>query len=93
MSTAWHRNWDSQWHDSDVRRCQRDKHHVESCADVSAERDEKQERDYTLSRNCIKSTKHFDFWRSFLEIDQIIELFTVWRFVAECKQLTIANAE
>ena len=93
MSTAWHWNQDSQWHDSDVKRCQRDKHHIESCTNAFAERDEKQEHDYTLFRNCIKSVKHFNFWRSFLEIDQIIKFFTVWRFIAECKQLTIANAK
>ncbi len=85
MSTAQHWNRDSQWHDSDVRRCQRDKHHIESCADASAEKDERQECDYTSFKNCIKLTKHFDFWRLFLEIDQIIELFTVWKFIAECK--------
>ena len=93
MLTARHQNQDLQWHDSDVRRCQRDKHHVESCANTFAERDERQECNYTSFRNCIKSTKHFDLWRLFLEIDWIIEFFTVWRFVAECKQLTIANVK
>ncbi len=29
MSTAQHQNQDLQWHDSDVRRCQQDKHHIE----------------------------------------------------------------
>ena len=39
MSTAQHWNHDSQWHDSDVRRCQRDKHHIEDYTDTSAERE------------------------------------------------------
>ncbi len=39
MSTAWHWNQDSQWYDSDVRRCQWDKHYVEDYADVSAEKE------------------------------------------------------
>jgi len=36
------------------------------------ERDEEKERDYTSSRSDIKSTKHFDFERSILEVDQAI---------------------
>jgi len=36
------------------------------------ERDEEKKHDYTLFRSNIKSTKHFDFERSILEIDQAI---------------------
>ena len=38
MSTARHQNQDLQWHDSNVKRCQWDKHHVENYTDASAER-------------------------------------------------------
>ncbi len=30
MLTAWHQNWDLQWHDSDVKWCQQDQHWIES---------------------------------------------------------------
>ncbi len=83
MSTAWHWNQDSQWHDSDVEWCQQDQYwiksyqhqvesyadNVECCLNVFTERDEEKERDYTSSRSNIKSTKHFDFERLILEID------------------------
>ncbi len=84
MSTAWHRNQDSQWHDSDVEWCQQDQHRVESytdniecCLNVFTERDEEKERDYTSSKSDIKSIKHFDFERSILEINQAIWLTSV----------------
>jgi len=36
------------------------------------EKDEEKELDYTLFKSNIKSTKHFDFERSILEVDQAI---------------------
>ncbi len=92
ISTAWHQNWDSQWHDSDVEWCQKDQHQVESyadnvecCSNAFIERDEEKERDYTSSRSDIKLTKHFDFEKSILEVDQAIWLIFVWRFETECE--------
>ncbi len=52
---------------------------------MSAEKNERQEHNYTSFKNCIKSIKHFDFWRLILEVNQVIELFIVWRIIAECK--------
>ncbi len=99
VSTAWHQNQDSQWHDSDVEWCQQDQHQIESyqhrvesyadnvecCSNTFTERDEEKKRDYTSSRSNIKSTKHFDFERSILEVDQAIWLISVWRFETECE--------
>ena len=99
MSTAWHRNRDSQWNDSDVEWHQQDQrwiesyqHRVESyadnierCSNAFTERDEEKERDYTSSRSNIKSTKHFDFERSILEVNQTIWLTSVQRFKTECE--------
>jgi len=39
---------------------------------ASTEKDEEKERDYTSSRSDIKLTKHFNFKRSILEVDQAI---------------------
>jgi len=39
---------------------------------MSTERDEEKERDYTLFKSDIKLTKHFDFERSILEVNQAI---------------------
>jgi len=36
------------------------------------EKDEEKERDYTSFKSNIKSTKHFDFKKSILEVDQAI---------------------
>ncbi len=90
MSTAWHRNQDSQWHDSDVEWHQQDQHwiesyqhQVESCLNAFTERNEEKECDYTSFRSDIKSTKYFDFKRSILEVDQVIWLIFVRRFEAE----------
>ena len=83
MLTAWHQNWDSQWHDSDVKWCQQDQHWIESyqhqvesyadniecCSNASTERDKEKERDYTSSRSNIKLTKHFDFERSIFKVN------------------------
>ncbi len=62
-----------------VEWCQQDQHQVESyadnvecCSNASTERNEEKERDYTSFRSNIKSTKHFDFERSILEVDQAI---------------------
>ncbi len=92
MLTAWHQNQDSQWHDSNVEWCQQDQHWVESyadnvecCLNMSTERDEEKERDYTLFKSDIKLTKHFDFERSILEVNQAIWLISVWRFETECE--------
>ncbi len=92
MSTAWHWNRDSQWHDSDVEWCQQDQHRVESyadnvecCSNAYTERDEEKERDYTWFKSDIKLTKHFDFEESILEVNQVIWLIFVWRFETECK--------
>ena len=99
MLTAWHRNRDSQWHDSDVEWHQQDQHWIESyqhqvesyvnnvehCLNAFTKRDEEKEHDYTSSRSDIKSTKHFDFERLILEVNQVIWLISVWRFKTECK--------
>ncbi len=83
MLTAWHRNWDSQWHDSDVEWHQQDQHQIESyqhqvesyadnvkcCLNAFTERNEEKERDYTSSRSDIKLTKHFNFKRLILEVN------------------------
>jgi len=39
---------------------------------VFTERDEEKERDYTSSKSNIKLTKHFDFERLILKVDQAI---------------------
>ncbi len=99
MLTAWHRNQDSQWHDSDVEWRQQDQrwiesyqHQVESyadnverCSNAFTEKDEEKKRDYTSSKSDIKSTKHFDFERSILEVNQAIWLIFVQRFKVKCK--------
>ena len=92
MLTAWHQNQDLQWHDSDVEWCQQDQHQVESyadnvecCLNAFTKRDEEKEHDYTSFRSNIKLTKHFDFERSILEVNQVIWLIFVWRFKTECK--------
>ncbi len=99
MSTAWHQNQDSQWHDSDVEWYQQDQHWIESyqhwvesytdnvehCLNTFTERNKEKERDYTSSRSDIKSTKHFDFKRLILEVNQAIWLISVQRFKTECE--------
>ncbi len=91
MSTAWHWNQNSQWHDSDVEWCQQDQHWIESyqhwvesyadnvecCSNAFIKRDEEKECDYTSFRSNIKSTKHFDFERLILDINQAIWLISV----------------
>ncbi len=52
---------------------------------MSAERDKKQECDYTSCKDCIELKKHFDFERSILEVNQAIWLISVWRFETECE--------
>ena len=99
MSTAWHWNQDSQWHDSDVEWHQQDQHQIESyqhwvesyannvehCLNAFTEKDKEKERDYTSFKSNIKSTKHFDFERSILEVDQAIWLISVQRFKTKYK--------
>ncbi len=45
---------------------------VERCSNAFTERDEEKECDYTSFRSNIKSTKHFDFKKSILEVNQAI---------------------
>jgi len=89
MSLAWYWNQDLQWHDSNVRRCQWDKQLIEdsdkNLANYSAERNKKQERDYTSFKNHFKSTEFFCLWRLNIEVNQVIEFTLVWKFIAECK--------
>ncbi len=81
--TAWHRNQDSQWYDSNVEWCQQDQHWIESyqhwvesytdnvecCSNTFTERDKEKECDYTSFKSDIKSTKHFNFERLILKVD------------------------
>ncbi len=83
MSTAWHQNQDSQWHDSNVERRQQDQRRIESyqhwvesyinnveCySNAFTERNEEKECDYTSFKSNIKSIKHFDFKRLILEVN------------------------
>ncbi len=92
LSSTCHRNQDSQWHDSDVEWHQQDQRWIESyannierCSNAFTERDEEKKCDYTSSRSNIKLTKHFDFERSILEVNQAIWLISVRRFEAECE--------
>ncbi len=99
MSTAWHWNQDLQWHDSNVEWHQQDQHWIESyqhwvesytdnierCLNAFIERNEEKEHNYTSFRSDIKSTKHFNFERSILEVDQAIWLVFVWKFKTEYK--------
>ena len=43
----------------------------------------RKKRNYTLFRSNIKSTKHFNFKRLILEVNQAIWLIFVWRFEAK----------
>jgi len=47
------------------------------------EKDEEKEYDYTSFRSDIKSTKHFDFERSILKVNQTIWFIFVQRFKTE----------
>ncbi len=83
MSTAWHRNRDLQWHDSDVERLQQDQRQIESyqhwvesyinnveCySNAFTERNEEKECDYTSFKSNIKLIKHFDFKRLILKVN------------------------
>jgi len=94
VSQAWWWNRDSQWHDSDVKRCQRDKHCVEDSADYSAKENKRQEHNNTSFENHIELTEHFCLWESiFNKINKVFKFISAWRFVAECKQLTIINVK
>ena len=83
MLTVWHRNQDSQWHDSDVEWYQQDQHWIESyqhwvesytdnverCLNAFTERNKEKECDYTSFRSNIKSTKHFNFKKLILKVN------------------------
>ena len=86
MLTAWHQNQDSQWHDLNVEWHQQNQHWIESyqywvksytdnierCLNAFTEKDEEKKHDYTSFRSNINSTKHFNFERSILEVNQVI---------------------